>query len=52
MWNAQKTLPRFLDVTYNMALDMPPESGEQWGALISASGDDDDFKNRYGAPDP
>jgi uncharacterized alpha-E superfamily protein len=45
-----ENVARFLDVTYNMALDMPPGSGEQWGALISASGDNDDFKKRYGAP--
>ena len=25
-----ENVARFLDVTYNMALDMPPASGEQW----------------------
>lgn len=45
-----ENVARFLDVTYNMALDLPPGSGEQWGALVSASGDNEDFKKRYGAP--
>jgi len=45
-----ENLARFIDVTHNMSLDMPPGSTEQWGALVSASGDHEFFEKAYGEP--
>lgn len=43
-----ENLARFVDVTHNMTLDLPPGSTEQWGALINASGDHEYFAEHYG----
>lgn len=45
-----ENLARFIDVTHNMTLDMPPDSTEQWGALVYASGDHEYFVEKYGEP--
>lgn len=45
-----ENLARFVEVTHNMTLDMPPGSMEQWGALVYASGDHKLFEQRYGEP--
>lgn len=45
-----ENLARFVDVTHNMTLDMPPGTTEQWGALVYASGDHELFTERYGDP--
>ena len=45
-----ENLARFVDVTHNMTLDMPPGSTEQWGALVDASGDHEYFEEHYGTP--
>lgn len=45
-----ENLARFVDVTQNMTLDMPPGATEQWGALVYASGDQDYFVSKYGEP--
>lgn len=45
-----ENLARFIDVTLNLILDQPPGSKEQWEPLILATGDQEDFKERYGAP--
>lgn len=45
-----ENLARFVDVTHNMTLDMPPGSSQQWGALVYASGDHELFEQRYGEP--
>ena len=45
-----ENLARFVDVTHNMSLDLPQGSSEQWGALVSASGDHEVFKKEYGDP--
>ncbi len=43
-----ENLARFVDVTHNMSLDLPPGSEQQWGALVYASGDQEFFEQRYG----
>ncbi len=43
-----ENIARFLDVTQAMALDMPPTSMPPWGALVSASGDQEYFDQKYG----
>ena len=45
-----ENLARFVDVTHNMTLDLPPGSAQQWGALVYASGDHEFFENKYGQP--
>jgi len=45
-----ENLARFADVTLNMMLDLPSGSPEQWRPLISATGDDEKFFERYGEP--
>ncbi len=43
-----ENLARFADVTLNMMLDLPSGSPEQWRPLVSATGDDKEFFERYG----
>ena len=43
-----ENLARFIDVTHNVCLDMPLGSDQQWGALVSASGDNELFEKLYG----
>ncbi len=45
-----ENLARFIDVTHNMTPDLPPGASEPWGALISASGDQTFFEEKYGEP--
>ena len=45
-----ENLARFVDVTHHMSLDFPPGSEQQWGALVSASGDQAYFEKHYGEP--
>ena len=44
-----ENLARFVDVTHNMSLDLPPGSDQQWGALVFASGAQEYFDKTYGA---
>lgn len=43
-----ENLARFIDVTLNLQIDMPGASGNQWEPLISATGDTEEFRTRYG----
>lgn len=43
-----ENVARCLDVVQHLVLDLPGETGNQWSALIQASGDDADFSARYG----
>ncbi len=45
-----ENLARFIDVTHSVSLDMPSGSTDQWGALISASGDHLQFEKTFGQP--
>jgi uncharacterized alpha-E superfamily protein len=45
-----ENLARFIDVTFNLILDLPEGSAEQWGPLIYATGDQDYFHEHYGRP--
>lgn len=38
---------RFIDVNFNLSLDLPPGIKEQWEPLIAASGDWENYKKRY-----
>jgi uncharacterized alpha-E superfamily protein len=42
---------RFLDVNFNLALEMPPEVAEQWQPLVVATGDWSLYTERFGAAD-
>jgi uncharacterized alpha-E superfamily protein len=39
---------RFIDVNFNLSIDLPPGLKEQWDPLISATGDRDYFVSLYG----
>lgn len=39
---------RFIDVNFNLTIDLPPGMTEQWDPLISATGDHDQFISSYG----
>jgi uncharacterized alpha-E superfamily protein len=41
---------RFITVNFNLTLDLPPEIPEQWEPLITATADDDLFKQCYDVP--
>ncbi|MBI1309849.1 alpha-E domain-containing protein [bacterium] len=43
-----ENLARFIDVTINMQIDTPGQAGDQWEPLINATGDHEEFKERYG----
>lgn len=43
-----ENLARFVDVTLNLMLDLPPGSAEQWQPLVSTTGDSDYFARRHG----
>ena len=47
-----ENLARFLEVTHNLTLDQPEETGEAWGALIAVTADSDLFHSRYGQSGP
>lgn len=38
---------RFIEVNFNLSLDLPPEMAEQWEPLITATGDLEEFNKRY-----
>lgn len=42
---------RFLDVNFNLALEMPPTVAEQWQPLVVATGDWQAYHERYGSAD-
>ena len=42
---------RFIDVNYNLMLDLPPGMDEQWEPLIAVTGDLSNYKNRYSQSD-
>lgn len=43
-----ENLARFMDVTLTLILDLPTGSSEQWQPLVSATGDESWFAQRYG----
>ncbi len=43
-----ENLARFVDVTFNMMLDLPPGSAGQWLPLVSATGEYKWFEEHYG----
>jgi uncharacterized alpha-E superfamily protein len=45
-----ENLARFVDVTHQMTLDLPPGSQQQWEALVWASGDQKYFAEKYLQP--
>lgn len=45
-----ENVARFIGVNINLSLDMPGEFGEQWGPLVSITGDNESFTKRYGKP--
>jgi len=44
-----ENLARFVDVTFNLLLDLPSGAQEQWMPLVSTTGDNEYFAERYGA---
>ncbi|MBL3658535.1 alpha-E domain-containing protein [Fulvivirga sediminis] len=42
---------RFIDVNYNLMLDLPPGMDEQWEPLIAVTGDLEDYKKRHPTSD-
>lgn len=38
---------RFIDVNFNLMLDLPPDKKEQWKPLVTATGDLDLYVNKY-----
>ena len=44
-----ENLARFVDVTFNLMLDLPVGSVEQWQPLVSTTGDQRRFAEQYGA---
>lgn len=45
-----ENLARFIDVTYNVILDQPRGTGEQWEPLVRTTGDEEYFAEHYGEP--
>lgn len=45
-----ENLARFIEVTLNFILDQPDSSYQQWEPLVLATGDEKEFKDRYGGP--
>ncbi len=43
-----ENLARFLDVTFQLMLDLPSDAPQQWQPLVSTSGDHELFAERYG----
>jgi len=46
-----ENVARFVEVNFNLALDLGIGIGEQWLPLINTTGDHEDFEARYGSPD-
>lgn len=45
-----ENVARFIDVNFQMTLDMPSEIQEQWAPLVTITGDEKEFAELYGAP--
>lgn len=45
-----ENVARFIDVNFQMTLDLPPGTREQWEPLITITGDEALFEARYGEP--
>src|SRR5579872_5272709 len=45
-----ENVARFLDVSLQVMLDLPDSHGNPWGGVIAATGEDEAFAGRYGAP--
>jgi uncharacterized alpha-E superfamily protein len=45
-----ENVARFLDVSLQVALDLPDPEGDPWAAVVAASGDHKGFAARYEAP--
>jgi uncharacterized alpha-E superfamily protein len=45
-----ENVARFLDVSLQVMLDFPDTRGNPWGAVVDATGDEEGFAERYGAP--
>jgi uncharacterized alpha-E superfamily protein len=43
-----ENLARFIDVTLNLQIDIPGSRHTQWEPLVHATGDEKEFKDRYG----
>jgi uncharacterized alpha-E superfamily protein len=43
-----ENVARFIEVNFQLTLDAPALSDEQWSPLVSTSGDHEDFAERYG----
>jgi uncharacterized alpha-E superfamily protein len=46
-----ENVARFVEVNFNLALDLGIGIGEQWMPLIYTTGDHEVFADRYGSPD-
>jgi uncharacterized alpha-E superfamily protein len=45
-----ENVARFLDVSSQVVLDLPDAHANPWAAVVAATGDEDLFAERYGAP--
>jgi uncharacterized alpha-E superfamily protein len=45
-----ENVARFLDVSSQVVLDLPQSHGNPWTAVVAATGDEDAFAEKYGAP--
>jgi len=45
-----ENLARMLDVNVLLQLDLPGHAAEQWEPMVMVTGDDAEFRERYGAP--
>lgn len=39
---------RFIDAVRHLVLDLPDSAGNQWESLVNTSGDEEDYRERYG----
>lgn len=46
-----ENVARFVDVSFHLALDLPTMAASPWGALVTATGDDTLFRERFGEPE-
>jgi uncharacterized alpha-E superfamily protein len=44
-----ENVARFIEVNLYLMLDLPVGSAQQWQPLVATTGDDEEFKKRYGA---
>ncbi len=45
-----ENLARMLDVNVLLELDLPGHTDKQWGSMVMVTGDDAEFRERYGEP--